>query len=186
MSFGFAEEQQCISGAIRRALYERNDAILFFAAASNFGANDREMFPARHDSVISIRGTNSNGQFEDFNPPRTQNEETALGTLGLDVPSAGLSDHDDEVYKSGTSIATAIAAAIAGVLLEYVNGISRGGAIQEVNKKLRRRRGMQAMFKALALQRGDERYLYFAPWKLMGRSDEERCATFVAALHDVF
>ena len=185
MSFGYAEEQQCISRAIRGALYERDDSILFIAAASNYGANDKEMFPARHDSVISIRGTNSNGKFEHFNPPRTQNEETAFGTLGLDVPSAWLSDHDDEVYKSGTSIATAVAAGIAGVLLGYVSGKLKEGAIQDVDKKLRTRQGMQAMFKALTLQREEERYLYFAPWKLMGISDEIRCAIFVAALSNI-
>src|SRR5437762_604440 len=109
MSFGYADEQQCISRAIRGALHERDDSILFFAAASNYGANDKEMFPASHDSVISIRGTNSNGDFEDFNPPRNQSGEAVFGTLGLDVPSAWLSDHEDEIYKSGTSIATAVA-----------------------------------------------------------------------------
>jgi subtilisin family serine protease len=185
MSFGYMEEQQCISRAIRRALYERDDSILFFAAASNYGANDKEMFPARHESVISIRGTNSNGNFEDFNPPRNQNEETVLGTLGLDVPSAWLSDHDDEVYKSGTSIAAAVAAGIAGALLGYVNGKSKESAFQDLNKKLRRRHGMQALFRALASPTLKERCLYLAPWKLMGHSDETRWAIVVAALSDI-
>jgi len=157
----------------------------FFAAASNYGANDKEMFPARHDSVISIRGTNSNGYFEDFNPPRNQNEETVFGTLGLDVPSAWLSDHDDEVYKSGTSIATAIAAGIAGTLLGYANGKSKESTFQDVNKKLRTRQGMQVVFRALAYRTLKENYLYLAPWKLMGKSDEERWAIFVAALSDI-
>lgn len=185
MSLGYAEEQQCISRAIHRAVYKRDDSILFFAAASNYGANDKEMFPARHDSVISIRGTNSNGDFEDFNPPRNQNEETVFGTLGLDVPSAWLSDHDDEVYKSGTSIATAVAAGIAGILLGYAIDKSRESAFHDVNTKLRTRRGMQAMFRALASPTLKDHYLYLAPWKLMGKSDEVRWATFVAALSDI-
>ena len=186
MSFGYAEEQQCISRAIRRALCERDDSILFFAAASNYGANDKEMFPARHDSVISMRGTNSNGNFEDFNPPRNWNEETVFGTLGLDVPSAWLSDRDDQVYKSGTSIATAVAAGIAGTLLGYENCKSKEGAFQDVNKKLRTHQGMEAMFRTLAVRTQKEHYLYLAPWKLMGKSDEERQAIFVAALSDIY
>ncbi|KAJ5979050.1 hypothetical protein N7501_002392 [Penicillium viridicatum] len=129
MSFGFADEQACISDAIREAIYERKDSILFFAAASNYGANDREMFPARHDSVISIRGTDANGDFEDFNPPKSQDEVAVFGTLGLDVPSAWAnSDHDE--YKSGTSTATAIAAGIAGSPGIYQFSPSREAILQ--------------------------------------------------------
>lgn len=182
MSFGYAEEQECISHAIRGALYERHDSILFFAAAANEGANYKEMFPARHDSVISIRGTNSAGKFEDFNPPRNKNEGVAFGTLGLDVPSAWLSDH--EVYRSGTSIATAVAAGIAGALLGYVNRKSKEST---VTKKLRTRQGMQAVFRSLASPtlNADERYLYLVPWALMDQSEEERWAIFVTALSDI-
>lgn len=86
MSFGFKEEQVCISRAIREVMYERDDSILLFAAASNYGANEQEMFPARYESVISVRGTTVNGDFEDFNPPR-KNKEKVFGTLGLDVPA---------------------------------------------------------------------------------------------------
>lgn len=186
MSFGYKEEQQCISGAIRKALQEREDSILLFAAASNSGANEKEMFPARHDSVISIRGTNSDGDFQDFNPPRNQNEESTVGTLGVDVPSAWLSDHDDEVYKSGTSIAAAVAAGIAGTLLSYVDGKSKESTFQDVNKKLRTRHGMQAVFRALAKPTQKERCLYLAPWRLMGQSDEVRWAILVAALSDIY
>lgn len=183
MSFGFVEEQTCISSTIREVLYQRDDSILLLAAAANHGGNDREMFPARHDSIISIRGTNSNGNFEDFNPPRN-NDEEVFGTLGLDVPSAWLSNHDNEVYKSGTSIATAVAAGIAGALLGYANGKSKEGLFGDVNKKLRTRQGMQAMFRSLACER-EKRSLYLRPWKLAGISDEKRQAIFVAALPDI-
>lgn len=182
MSFGYAEEQECISDAIHGALCKRHGSILFFAAASNDGANDREMFPARHDSVISIRGTNSAGNFEDFNPP---NEEVAFGTLGLDVPSAWLRDHDHEVYRSGTSIATAVAAGIAGALLGYVNRKSKESTFKAVNKKLRTRQGMQAMFRFLASPTLNERHLYLVPWRLKDKSEEDRWAIFVAALSDI-
>lgn len=185
MSFGYAKDQPRISSAIRKALFEREDSILFFAAASNDGANNGEMFPARHDSVISIRATNANGKFEDFNAPRNEDEVTAFGTLGVDVPSAGLSDHDNEVYRSGTSVATAIAAGIAGVLLGYVNGKSEESAFQDVSKKLRTRRGMQAMFKALSITTMNEGCVYLAPWGLEGISDEDRWRMFAERLSKI-
>ncbi|RFU73338.1 hypothetical protein TARUN_8912 [Trichoderma arundinaceum] len=185
MSFGFADEQLCISRAIRGVMHDRDDSVLLFAAASNYGANEKEMFPARHDSVISIRGTNANGDFEDFNPPRSQNEERVIGTLGLDVPSAWLSDYDEEKYQSGTSVATAVAAGIAGLLLGYISSKSEKSSFSELNKKLRTRQGMRSVFMELASRTQKEHYLYLTPWKLMGKSEEVRWATFVAALDEV-
>ena len=185
MSFGYAEEQSCISRAIRRAIHERDNSILFLAAASNFGANDKEMFPARHHSVISVRGTNANGDFEDFNPSKGQNEQTAFGTLGLEVPGAWLSDFDGDVYKSGCSVATAIAAGIVGMLLEYVNRKSDENGFQDVMKKIRTREGMEAMFRALASRTLKESYLYLTPWKLESKTDTQRSALFMTALSDI-
>ncbi|RJE23882.1 hypothetical protein PHISCL_03794 [Aspergillus sclerotialis] len=187
MSFGYAEEQPSISRAIREAMYERDDRIIFFAAASNYGANEKEMFPARHESVISMRGTNAKGDFEDFNPPRNCNEETIVfGTLGLDVPSAWLSEIDNEVYKSGTSIATVVGAGIAGALLGYAITKSENGALgQMVSRKLRTRQGMLSLFRALASPTLKDHYLYLTPWKLMGKADDVRWAIFVAALCDI-
>ncbi|KAM0454211.1 hypothetical protein ACHAPV_008481 [Trichoderma viride] len=185
MSFGFKEEQPCISRAIREVMYERDDSILLFAAASNYGANEQEMFPARYESVISIRGTNANGDFEDFNPPRNQNEEMVYGTLGLDVPSAGLSDDNEEVYKSGTSVAAAVAAGIAGLLLGYISNRSEKATFPELNKKLRTRQGMRAVFMEIASRTQKEHCLYLTPWKLMGKSEEARWGIILAAVDGV-
>jgi hypothetical protein len=180
MSFGFEEEQLCIRKAIYEALYSREGSILFFAAASNYGANERQMFPARHESVISIRATNANGDFLDLNPPRDQNEGVVFGTLGLDVPSASLRDDGRETYKSGTSVATAVAVGMAGVLLGYASRASRDAAFQ-VDKKLRTHQGMRALFRALARSTQSEQHLYLAPWILEGESDEVRRSIIVAA-----
>ncbi|KAH0499592.1 hypothetical protein TgHK011_006773 [Trichoderma gracile] len=101
MSFGFADDHPCITRAIHEALSYRNGSILFFAAASNYGANENELFPARHESVFSIRATNSNGQFLDLNPPRSQHDGVVFGTLGLDVPSEPLRLLNNETSTSG-------------------------------------------------------------------------------------
>ncbi|KAJ5443340.1 subtilisin-like protein [Penicillium cf. griseofulvum] len=184
MSFGFADEQPCISDAIREAIYERKDSILFFAAASNFGANDREMFPARHDSVISIRGTNANGDFKDFNPPRREDEAAVFGTLGLDVPSAW-ANSDEEVHKSGTSVATGIAAGIAGCLLEYISSHPPEKPFYNSKYRAWTRRGMLAIFRVLSSNSLKAGYLYLTVWDLIGKSEDVRWAKLGGVLSEL-
>ncbi|KAK1148502.1 hypothetical protein N8T08_009507 [Aspergillus melleus] len=186
MSFGFADEQPCINEAIHEALYRRNHSILFFAAASNFGGNGREMFPARHDAVISIRATNANGDFEDSNPPKNEDEANVFGTLGVDVPSAW-PDRVDEVYKSGSSISTAIAAGIAGFLLEYIGSHPPDKPFYAVQRRAWTRKGMHAIFKALASDtlRVKTGYLYLKVWDLIGQSEDSRWAKLGTALSDL-
>ncbi|KAL7808609.1 subtilisin-like protein [Trichoderma gracile] len=181
MSFGFADDHPCITRAIHEALSYRNGSILFFAAASNYGANENELFPARHESVFSIRATNSNGQFLDLNPPRSQHDGVVFGTLGLDVPSEPLVSGEIQ-YKTGTSVATAIAASIAGALLEFALGDSQRQDFEDVYSRLRTRKGMQALFQHLAVASHHERYLYLAPWTLWRQTDSARWSTFVAAV----
>lgn len=53
------------------------------------------MFPARHESMLSIHATDINGYFADFNPPRTQNDGTVFGTLGIHVACPGMGDSGD-------------------------------------------------------------------------------------------
>ena len=125
MSFGFPEEPSVggrhpISSAIYNAVAKRDGKIIFFAAAANEGGNKREMFPAQHSEVISIRATDHQGIFQDFNPPLDFQTAPAFGTLGKDVPGAWLNTDDGEVCKTGTSIATSIAAGTAATILGYV------------------------------------------------------------------
>lgn len=181
MSFGFADEQPCIGHAIREALYKRKDSILFFAAASNSGANDREMFPARHDSVISIRATNANGDFEDSNPPKREDESMVFGTLGVDIPSAWAGS-DVEVYKSGSSFATAIAVGITGCLLGYISSRPTEKPFFNVKSRAWTRRGVLAMFRVLSSNTLKPGYLYLTAWDLIGSSEEMRWAKLGGAL----
>ncbi|KAL6823407.1 hypothetical protein V8C40DRAFT_248013 [Trichoderma camerunense] len=183
MSFGHIRDHKPISRAIYNAIKDK--AILFFAAAANFGANERELFPARHECVISIRGTNSNGQFQDFNPPRNSREGKVFGTLGLEVPSVALTNASEAAFMTGTSVATAIAAGIAGMLLEYVGGKSDTSAYHIVKDFLHTREGMLDMFEEMGTTPHDDGRIYVAPWSLFRYDDESRWAMFqaVAAKH---
>lgn len=183
MSFGYITDHKPISQAIHDAIKDK--PILFFAAAANLGANERELFPARHECVISIRGTNGNGQFQDFNPPRNSREGKVFGTLGLEVPSVALNNISEAAFMTGTSVATAIAAGIAGMLLEYINGKSGTSAYHRVKNTLRTREGMLDMFEAMGTTPHDDGHVYVAPWSLFRDDDEPRWARFqaVAAKH---
>lgn len=110
---------------------------MIFAAASNLGGSKLELFPAKHPSVISIRGTNNKGKHEDFNPslpedPHKRNHDV-FGTLGVQVPTANRRSHSQQFSpRNGTSVATAIAAGIAGIVIGYINIHDTKGAWENV------------------------------------------------------
>ncbi|KAK4964402.1 hypothetical protein LTR28_003759 [Elasticomyces elasticus] len=188
MSFGFPDEvlvddEPVISKAIRKAMLDRDDAVLFFAAAANLGAQEKEMFPANHDLVISIRGTNVQGTFEDFNPPPDRDGPSVFGILGKVVPSAGLCSQD-EVCKSGTSVATPIAAGIAAMLLGYADlGCHKGKLQPGHRRKLRTRRGMEAMFRAISTWMA-EKLLYVNPQKFFQNGEPVQWLIMISAADD--
>ncbi len=185
MSFGFENNEKAVDRAISSAVLDRTRQILFFAAASNYGANTTEMFPARHMDVISIRGTTADGTFENFNPPRGSDEGTVYGTLGLTVPGVAPGIEGAKTYKSGTSVATAIAAGLAGMMLEFVNARQHLRNFEKISAKLSTHRGMLAMFSSLSTSTMNEKYNYVTPWRLQHGDDEDRWAIVVEAMAKV-
>lgn len=191
MSFGFPDEVlindvPVISNAILRAVRKKNQRILFFAAAANFGGNQKEMFPAKHEFVIPIRGTNSQGVFQDFNPPPDRDGPAVYGTLGKDVPSAWLSTYDGEIQKSGTSVATPIAAGIAAMILGYAN-LCFFHELQLLEpslvKKLWTKHGMLSIFSKMSTCM-KEKCFYLSPFGFMRKTPEERRAVMITAAGD--
>ncbi len=182
MSFGFPKHVDSIRRAIKNAQHCRDGAITFFAAAANEGHNSPEMFPANlGDPVIAIRGTNSDGAFEPrFSPPSSTGFE--FGALGKDVFSdwAGQSLRKS---MSGCSVATAIAAGLAAMLLGYAT--DKHDRFNEKELRLMRTwRGLVELFKNIDPQppRQDGRY-YMAPFILFGMSEEVRIARMKAAIN---
>ena len=181
MSFGFPKEIPVISRAIHQAVLDRDNDILFFAAAKNHGANEEETFSANHELVISIRGINSLGFFLDFNPPRNPDEIIVYGTLATKVLSTWLRDHPGEMYKSGISVATPIAAGIAAIVIGYIGGKLNGTVDKLLKKRLRSRRGMLAVFKVMVKNIGNG-CLFLNPRNLFREEDAVCLLKIVAAV----
>jgi hypothetical protein len=119
MSFGFPIRHDKIQEAIAQAtcLPRR---ILMFAAASNRGKGHPTTFPANEDSVICIWAADGDGNKSETNA-QTESRKTRFATLGVAVESAWLEEKPDVFMarKSGTSVATPIAAGIAACVLEF-------------------------------------------------------------------
>ncbi len=183
MSFGFSNEVPVIGRAIRAAELQRDGRVLFLAAASNSGANRREMFPATHDAVISVRETNSQGAFSDTNPPVDVDGPIVFGTLGRDVPSAWLRSVSGELPKSGSSVATAVASGIAAMMLALTNAgyhpDAGAAALPPEAARLWTRRGMRAMFLKMSQNMGNRSY-YISPLGFFSDKNAAKCWTAIA------
>ena len=186
MSFGYRNNKPEIKKAILGGVISRSEKILYFAAAANFGVREPEMFPARFASVISMRGSNANGFFPDFNPPPREDEAIMYGTLGVDVPGASIRPDGKQEPKSGSSVATAVAAGMAAVLLEYATWKTQEGGDSDILRKLKTQQGMLAMFKSLAVRSlHNEGHLCVSLQKLLGITKAQRWAKFEDALAKV-
>ena len=190
MAFGFADEE-IVAGKkpLRKAIYQattdRDERILFVAAAGNDGANSKEvMFPARHGLVIPVYGTDATGAFlEDLNPRIKRDGPAIFGTLAKDVPCSGRDD-ETEIFATGTSFATAIVAGFAGMLLEYAQLLAlrkeESDEASNWNVNLSTRTVMLAMFKQIAQDPPDRRY-YLHPMHFLQQTEECREAIVTMA-----
>ncbi|RBQ75512.1 hypothetical protein FVER14953_13778 [Fusarium verticillioides] len=165
MSFGFPHDDDTISAAIEDV--ERSRNIIFLASAGNNAAYQREAFPARHRSVISIRATDCQGTFNASNPPITDRNSTALGTFGANLPTR-LNDEITKRFGSyichpGSSIATAVAAGIAASTIAYAEVLSTVLPIpteQSPLKCIKRTEGMRRLLEKMAPdQTGHNRFI---------------------------
>lgn len=149
-----------IEDAIKTA--SRDSPRLIFAAASNKGKGYPRTFPANmRENVICVHASNGEGKDGDINPQGKPGD--GFMTLGIAVE---LLEGNSFVYKSGTSFATPIAAAMAANILHLAAGC---GALLAKRTKVRLKttEGMRTMFdlmSTLEMVAGDFRYV--APWIL--------------------
>lgn len=143
MSFGFPDETSSgcfhLKKAIQMAYY---DNVLLFAAASNHGGTLGPAFPARHENVFCIYGSDGLGNSSRTNPTASSIDSN-FSTLGEAVESSWPLDgrRDGKLRKSGTSYATPVASGIAAVILLY----ARQNMSAEEAKKFKEYRMMRDM-----------------------------------------
>ncbi|KIW11595.1 hypothetical protein PV08_10896 [Exophiala spinifera] len=188
MSFGYSETQPPIETAILRALLHKHGRILFFAGAANEGGNSLEMFPARDDHVIAVRGTNEKGYPQEFNPPPSFSGPDCFMTLGKDVPGAALRrDGGGTVLRSGTSTSTPVAAGVAAMVLGYakIHEVELKRVLSpERLAKLHTKGGMRSIFLAMSLEI-TPKCRYVNPHNFTDATHDERLTMIKSALlHD--
>ncbi|KAI1823014.1 hypothetical protein F4861DRAFT_352909 [Xylaria intraflava] len=144
ISAGFQEESPRLEEAVRKANAKGK---LIFASASNWGNVNRVAFPARHSSTICIYSTNTADNPSDFNPGPQQNSDN-FALIG-----EGWQSHvDPKKYEKGTSMATAAAAGLAALILDFSRqrdnrGTFWGGQVRQVSS-------MAAIFHAISKPAG--------------------------------
>ena len=121
MSFGFPQDHKGITQAIQEVA-ARDGGTVFLSSAGN-SSYEEESFPARHPDVISIYATNPHGRFVESNSRRPNNGSAIFGTFGDNIPPEIISEFETEyrgMCQPGSSVATAVAAAIAAITMAYV------------------------------------------------------------------
>lgn len=190
MSFGFPGSVPDIHNAMGEVVSSRRREgrdILFFAAANNDGLNTREAFPASDANVISVRGTDYLGAFNQAYNPQPWPSRAAglrLGTLATDVP---FDCSAREACKSGCSIATPILASIASSIIfdaDRLTGDDDDGHF--LRSKLRTRDGMLHVLGRMASHASDQSLQkYVAPWTFFRKKDQSRLALVRSAIDDL-
>lgn len=163
MSFGFPDSIPKIDDAIMTAFMA---GVILFAAASNEGANSQTpvSYPARHHLVVCINSTDGQGTGSRFTPPPQPNENN-FGIVGEAVRSAWPTHFRKglEQRKSGTSVATPIAAGVAALVLEFIRqrpALAEGTRIKYGT--------LVEILKSMTIKSSNG-YDYLRPWALFDR-----------------
>jgi hypothetical protein len=167
LSFGFDDAHDLIDAAIDRAVKKRR---LIFAAASNGGGVKSRTRPATNPDILCIHACDGLGNKGDMSPNPWRNAYN-FTTLGVGIYSRWKKDGKrEDVWKSGTSFATPIAAGFAADVLEFAN--FHCTLSDHKRAILQERRGMVALFQRMSEER--DGYDFVHPMRLWdGRSDEK-------------
>jgi hypothetical protein len=182
MSFGFEEHNDEIDEAIDNAV--KKDKLLFAAASNNGALSTGPSRPARRSDVMCIYASDGLGNRGPMNPPVDKNEALFhFSTLGVAMPFKW---QNKEVWKSGTSFATPIAAGFAASVLYFVESVDYTWTTTKFRRRvLYQKYGMEAVFKAMSVSVGDMRFVHPIHLWENDRSDEEVAKLIETIIQDL-
>lgn len=164
MSLGLDEIEPAIEAALETALKPDKDKDnkqkerIVFAAAANGGAGKARAYPACKPGVICVNASDGRGgDIQCLSPAAVVGEDNFV-TLGIHIESRW---KRKDVFKSGTSFAAPIAAALAANILEF--------ARLELEMKFAEQywlyssKGMRRVLRRFSVDVGGYRFL--CPWK---------------------
>ena len=167
ISIALSEKTYDINAELDHALSPKTTGKgkIVFAAAGNRGANKQREWPARKPGVIAIHATDGRGEAPNINPPREGNHNFA--TLGHDInmrwPCKGEGSKFEDMYISGTSFSTPIAAGMAANVLEFAR--HRLKLSEWEQPRFYSHNGMRKILAEMAV-RQQNGYDYLRPWRL--------------------
>jgi hypothetical protein len=102
---------------LQRAIEDARNKVSIFAAAGNCRTweNESVAYPARSTDVIRIYSFKGSGASSDFNPEKEPQTKQYLGCIGENLTDPTTK----HIASPGTSIATAIAAGIGAIVLDF-------------------------------------------------------------------
>ena len=168
MSFSLAKEDEESKRQVSTMIESMRKRVRFLAAASNAGKNAGRTFPAKHSDVCCVYATDGQGSLAGLNPNPVLRDAN-ICTLGLHVmaPHKGLT----RSRESGTSVATAVTAGIAALVLEFARQDPVPGQRSIKNlDTLVTKDGMLKVFELMHKRsEGSEssQYLHLRPWLLL-------------------
>ncbi|PYH78778.1 hypothetical protein BO82DRAFT_404838 [Aspergillus uvarum CBS 121591] len=122
MSFAVDDAGEVIERTVMNMVSIRQGRIIFLAAAGNNGLQAAPNVPARLGNVISIRSADFKGTASPNNPPlKVPYSGLSFTAIGQDVPER-LCEYMPPNRRTGSSVATAVAAGITALLLSYAYG----------------------------------------------------------------
>ena len=179
MSFGFVDPVKIIKEEIDKAAQEK---IIMVAAPANWGGQKAAAWPACDEKVIDIYATDHFTNRCSFSPTPPSNSE-GFATIGVGVDSRWPPSLKQGATKrkSGTSVATAIAAGLAAMTLAYMKQLIHliGYKIREEDVEtfqlIRTCHGMKAMFERMVVDEARTRdgLAYLSPWHYFGSNTAE-------------
>jgi hypothetical protein len=190
LSFGFDHQVDEIGTALAD---KAGREVLIFAAAGNQGTNDQGSWPARLATTVAVYAADGDGTPYRKNP-KIPSGDPGYAVLGVAVKTKTL--NDESCLLSGTSIATPIAAGLAGNLIRFMRqrrtdylcrecaappqeriiacnvrpGKSPLKEMEKIYDSLVRRMltpdGIRVVFEMMTVQGDYERLKRLTPWKL--------------------